>query len=265
MHNCWLNPKFAVDCVIKSLKAIQTRLRGYFSGEALLKYGAVEKCAQRLVCAAYGRGNKKSTAKWGLCRYGLLVLLWLPGMATAYGQAVLPHNVEAQVARRHQLECRSAYTLGTWGLGNTVWGLAGSAANGSTRYFNRMNAAWGLVNTGFAGIILLSQKQSAPIASLGQAISRQHRLEKLLLLNTGLDAAYMATGFALIERSRHVQQRPERLRGSGQSLLLQGGFLLAFDVVQYLWHRPQGKALETMAGSLVPAAGPGGVGLLYKF
>jgi hypothetical protein len=56
------------------------------------------------------------------------------------------------------------------------------------------------------------------------------------LLNAGLDVAYIATGFYLKERSKNSSSS-ERLRGYGNSLLLQGGFLLMFDVALYFIHQ----------------------------
>ncbi len=61
-------------------------------------------------------------------------------------------------------------------------------------------------------------------------------IQSFLLLNAGLDVAYIATGFYLKERSKNSSSS-ERLRGYGNSLLLQGGFLLAFDVALYFIHQ----------------------------
>ena len=54
---------------MKSRKAIQTSVWGYYSGDAILKYGEVEKCSQMLVCAAFGLCNRISIAKSGF-KYG---------------------------------------------------------------------------------------------------------------------------------------------------------------------------------------------------
>lgn len=61
-------------------------------------------------------------------------------------------------------------------------------------------------------------------------------MQNFLLLNAGLDVAYIATGFYLKERAKNSSS-PERLRGYGNSLLLQGGFLLAFDIAFYFIHQ----------------------------
>jgi hypothetical protein len=61
-------------------------------------------------------------------------------------------------------------------------------------------------------------------------------LQNFLLLNAGLDAAYIMTGFYLKERAKNSSSA-ERLKGYGNSLLLQGGFLLLFDVSLYFIHQ----------------------------
>jgi hypothetical protein len=53
------------------------------------------------------------------------------------------------------------------------------------------------------------------------------RLQRLLRLNAGLDVLYVATGIALI-----VAWRGPAGLGHGLGVLIQGGFLLAFDA----WH-----------------------------
>jgi sulfite exporter TauE/SafE len=87
----------------------------------------------------------------------------------------------------------------------------------------------------------------------------QQKLEKILLLNTGLDLAYITTGFLLKERgnSRNNLQNI----GYGNSLLLQGAFLLIFDLVQYGNHRRNGKILEKQLSKLQIHTSGNGIGL----
>jgi len=55
--------------------------------------------------------------------------------------------------------------------------------------------------------------------------------------------AYVATGFYLRERarSRPTIRRRDQLKGYGQSLLLQGGFLLAFDGIMFAAQHRHGQ------------------------
>jgi hypothetical protein len=61
-------------------------------------------------------------------------------------------------------------------------------------------------------------------------------LQNFLLLNAGLDVAYIATGLYVKERSKNSSSS-ERLIGYGNSLLLQGGSLLLFDVSLFFIHQ----------------------------
>jgi len=68
----------------------------------------------------------------------------------------------------------------------------------------------------------------------------------MLLLNVGLDVDFIATGFFLLERAKNVRRVPKRLSGFGKSLIMQGGFLLLFDVSMVLAHQINGKKLKNI-------------------
>ncbi len=56
-------------------------------------------------------------------------------------------------------------------------------------------------------------------------------MQKVLLLNAGLDVGYMAFGGYLWQRGSSEDNA--RLTGYGQSLILQGAFLMAFDLTLF--------------------------------
>jgi hypothetical protein len=129
--------------------------------------------------------------------------------------------------------------LGSWATLNIAGGLIGRAnTTGSDKYFYEMNAIWNGVNLGIAalgyyGAVNLAQPETAL-----DLYKSQMKMDKTLLFNAGLDLAYMAGGFYLMERSRRSSSnKPERLKGYGQSVILQGAFLLAFDLAMVLVHR----------------------------
>jgi hypothetical protein len=110
-----------------------------------------------------------------------------------------------------------------------------------TRAFHEMNVAWNMVNLGIATAGFLGTSGPANEPTLDEALQQQRRLESALLLNIGLDLAYMAAGWALLERGARPVEHADRWTGYGQSLLLQGGFLLVFDLFYYRVirrHRP---------------------------
>jgi hypothetical protein len=131
------------------------------------------------------------------------------------------------------------YVLGGWAAGNLVInsGLLLGNPEGQSRYFNEMNIYWNLVNAGLAGLSLIHLKKiNHQDLNVSYVIKRQKRLENILLLNAGLDIAYMVGGFYLRELGKNEKNNQELLTGFGNSLVLQGGFLLIFDTILYLAH-----------------------------
>lgn len=128
--------------------------------------------------------------------------------------------------------------LGGWAAGNILVGTYGNfKASGEAKYFHQFNAMWNVVNLGIATFGYLNAVNSDPASMTNLEIIKDfNSLQNLLLLNAGLDAAYIATGFYLKERAKKSSSS-ERLRGYGNSLLLQGGFLLLFDVTLYFVHQ----------------------------
>lgn len=133
-----------------------------------------------------------------------------------------------------------------WSAANLAAGGIGYATDEPRRYFHQMNAAWNVVNAGIATAGLLGLRSELGVQVTGaEALQEAVHFEKILLLNAGLDVAYVAAGGLLYERGR--RKNSERLRGYGQSLWLQGGFLFAFDLVVYFaTHRHTTDLIETL-------------------
>lgn len=139
---------------------------------------------------------------------------------------------------RLRLNKTNMYILGGWALGNMVTGVAlRSRTEGPTRYFHEMNAGWNLINLGLAAGGLYGSYTADPaVWDLAGTLAEQDKLERIILFNCALNFTYMTAGAWMIERSKTTLSRPERLKGYGRSLVLQGGFLLLFDSWQYLAH-----------------------------
>ncbi len=128
--------------------------------------------------------------------------------------------------------------LGSWAVGNMATGaiLVGQR-KGEDRYFHLMNIGWNAVNLGLATVGYLNAIHADPSSfDIATTITQQYNIEKILLLNTGLDVGYMLGGLYLMERSKNNNKNPERLKGFGKSIVLQGGFLFAFDLAFYFVH-----------------------------
>ncbi len=156
-------------------------------------------------------------------------------------------TVEDLDQRRNRINAAGMLTLGSWALANIG---ANTALYFSTdediRYFYQMNVLWNFINLGIAGLGYYGSARAVPSKDLFAAVDAQYNLEKVLLLNAGLDAAYIMTGLFLVEYGRSFPGRQTMFRGYGQSLLVQGGFLLVFDLVMYGIQRGSRKLLEPL-------------------
>ena len=140
--------------------------------------------------------------------------------------------------QRKDINETAMLVLGGWAAGNILAGTYGNfKSSGEAKYFHQFNAMWNVVNLGIATFGYLNAVNSDPSSITNLEIIKDfNSLQNLLLLNAGLDAAYIATGFYLNERAKNSSSS-ERLSGYGNSLLLQGGFLLLFDVTLYFIHQ----------------------------
>ncbi|HTD40796.1 MAG TPA: hypothetical protein VK671_09265 [Mucilaginibacter sp.] len=135
--------------------------------------------------------------------------------------------------------------LGGWGIVNLGTGAIGwsSSSNHEVRYFFQMNTIWGAVDfgTGLLGYASI-QKYRKKTLTAAETLEQQKRLEKIFLINGALDIAYIGTGtyLKLVGDSRHSPI----MKGYGESILLQGGFLLIFDGLMYHAEKSNGTKLR---------------------
>lgn len=127
------------------------------------------------------------------------------------------------------------YILGGWALANMAAGAYGWATfEGERKYFSQMNLFWNVVNLSIAGIALYSSYSTDLITAGTEEILAKHlKTEKLFLINSGLDVGYMGAGFLMRHLSGRAEKRADLLRGYGNAVILQGGFLLVFDMAMY--------------------------------
>lgn len=154
--------------------------------------------------------------------------------------------------------------LGSWAAGNILAGsIMTGQSSGSAKYFWQMNIFWNVVNLGIAGFGYYDAVNADAGLSFLESISEQKSLEGFLLLNTGLDVAYAMGGLFMIEKSKSSEKYSDLLKGYGQSLILQGAFLFAFDISLYFIHNSHWELLQGIDFSL--SALPGGLSLSLKF
>jgi hypothetical protein len=150
--------------------------------------------------------------------------------------------------------------LGSWGAANIAVGLIGnSQTTGQTKYFHQMNAIWGVVNLGIATASYFGKRRLD--LDFEGSIKEQHKIEKIYLINGGLDLAYIAGGL-LLRKHGHDQpqgKNQDKWKGYGASIIGQGVFLLLYDGVNFTIHHQHGKLLNKMQVTVMP----GGVSMVY--
>jgi hypothetical protein len=98
-----------------------------------------------------------------------------------------------------------------------------------------MNLGWAGINLGLSAVGLLTSPSVSETPQLADVLSRQRSLENVYLFNAGLDVGYVFAGLWLRELANR-SKREDQLRGFGTAIVVQGGFLFAFDLVMFLVH-----------------------------
>lgn len=157
----------------------------------------------------------------------LLLCLMLAATAHAQPDTLATFNLQQSGVLRTGM-----FVLGGWALLNILVGsFRLMKATRNKRYFFQMNIYWNIVNLIIASAALYPLLTTDPVTrTLAESITQHNWYTKILYLNIGLDVAYLMTGIWLQERARY-SPKTEQLKGWGQSIVLQGFFLLLLDVV----------------------------------
>lgn len=166
-------------------------------------------------------------------KYTLLIIFLLICILDVVGQdlALTQFNTD-----RLQINKVGMLTLGSWAVGNIAVNgiLLASPPSSEQAHFYRMNIFWNLVNLGLAIPGLRHSLITDPSTlDMATTVSEFHKMGKILLVNVGLDVAYITGGFLMKEMAKTRESKQDLLRGYGRSLILQGGFLLAFDIILF--------------------------------
>ncbi|HMN50172.1 MAG TPA: hypothetical protein PKD67_13595 [Ignavibacteriaceae bacterium] len=181
---------------------------------------------------------KNLTLKISYNLYPLIIVFLFLLSESVFSQNDSSLHLQNFQMERKDINETAMLVLGGWAVGNILVGTYGNfKATGEAKYFHQFNAMWNVVNLGIAAFGYFNAVNSDPSSMTNLEIIKDfNSLQNFLLLNAGLDVAYIATGLYLKERSKNSSSA-ERLRGYGNSLLLQGGFLLLFDVSLFFIHQ----------------------------
>ncbi|MDO3643323.1 hypothetical protein [Mucilaginibacter sp. L3T2-6] len=143
---------------------------------------------------------------------------------------------------RYQITKTGMTVLGSWAIANIGVGAAGwgGSKGGQNKYFYQMTTFWGAANLGAAILGYTGNKNKQ--LSAPETLKAQRKIQKIFLINGGLDLAYIGAGIYLNHRG--ITHGSAQLKGYGTALLPQGLFLLLFDGTMYATHRSNGNKLR---------------------
>ena len=165
--------------------------------------------------------------------------------------SIFAGNDDGDFYSRHlQTQNTGMYILGSWAVANIATGAYGwNCYEGHKKYFHQMNLFWNTVNLGIAGLAIYNNLQIDPF-SIGteEALKEAREIENILLINSGLDVGYIGAGFLLKHLASKSDKHKDMLTGYGNSLILQGSFLLVFDLTLYgILHAQRLKVMENVS------------------
>lgn len=182
---------------------------------------------------------------------------------SAFAQKVNLANFEKERVRYSK---NAMITLAGWSVANIIGsGIATDTRNKEMRYFHQMNVMWGGINLAIAGLGYWgANKEKINNPVLADVLKHQNKIEKTYLINAGLDVVYVGSGL-LMNKTSDNQKNPAKFKGYGNSIMVQGGFLLLYDAIMYSIHRKHGKQLKGLGDKVMLNAGPGAISLTYNF
>lgn len=191
----------------------------------------------------------------------ILILGFFSWDAVAQSSDLTSFNTE-----RLQVNKVGMIVLGSWALGNMATNgvLLSNPSSKEQAHFYRMNIFWNVVNLGLAIPGLRHSIITDPESlSLAQTVAEYGSMKRIVLMNAALDVAYITGGVLMREMAKTRANKRDILRGYGKALVLQGGFLLAFDAVLYMALASKSKGLTNILEKV--SITPESIGFVFKF
>jgi len=156
--------------------------------------------------------------------------------ASAFSQEIW--ITEPFIQTQGRLNKDGAIGLSSWAFLNAGYsGYQLSRTSGQEYHFHKMNLIWSGIDLA-VGIPTFIRSHRIYKGKVQLKLDKYNAKKYLAIysLNSWLDVAYIATGFIVKSRASHSAD-PNMLKGYGNSIIMQGGFLFSFDTVMYLLHR----------------------------
>lgn len=150
--------------------------------------------------------------------------------------------------------------LTSWASVNIIGSGIGwaTSSNNELKYFHQMNVMWNTVNLGLAIPGIINSSRSSQELTYSETLKESSRLTTIYLINAGLDLGYIGTGIYLNEKAKTSASSKFILGGYGKSILVQGSFLLIFDLTAArLIHYRTTKKIKTKANLFSNGTGLG--------
>lgn len=181
---------------------------------------------------------------------------------SSYGQ--LQADLNSLNRTKNKITRTGMVVLGSWAAANLVYsGIATGQTSGTTKYFHQMNVMWGGINLGLAALGYMGTKNKDGL-TLSQTLKKMAGVEKTYLFNFGLDAAYVASGFYLKERSKNTVKNAQKFKGYGESIIVQGAALFVLDGVMFALHNNNSKKLHKLMDKTQVGITGNGIGVIVK-
>ncbi|WMX14796.1 DUF6992 family protein [Aureispira sp. CCB-E] len=152
-----------------------------------------------------------------------------------------------QTRCKHTLNGMIAFS--SWTGANLIAGTVGViTTRGELQHFFEMNLYFNAINLGLAipGLIGAVKAKRTGL-SFEQSVKEVQKIKTVYLVNGALDFTYITVGFLLREMSKNNRndiKLSNRLAGYGNSFIVQGGFLLIYDFIEFGVHAINGKRLN---------------------
>jgi len=152
---------------------------------------------------------KNLTLKISYNLYPLIIVFLFLLSENVFSQNDSSLHLQNFQMERKDINETAMLVLGGWAVGNILVGTYGNfKATGEAKYFHQFNAMWNVVNLGIAAFGYFNAVNSDPSSMTNLEIIKDfNSLQNFLLLNAGLDVAYIATGLYLKERSKKFFKR----------------------------------------------------------
>ena len=177
--------------------------------------------------------------------------------------SLIGQDLSMQIEKHKSLNKKGIYVLGTWSSLNLATGIYGNVTTQEERVksFHQMNWMWNSVNFVLASSSILSLKKYDEISSMAQLQERSKKMQRIFLINTGLDIVYISAGTMMAAYSNRFD-KPDQWKGYGQSVALQGAFLFLFDGSMVLLNRKAEKRSLSQTAFQLKAM-PNGLRLVF--